>query len=300
MNKEHNFISAVVCVRDDSEETLAFFKALYGCLDDHFNQFELVAVNVDSAANPADKLREWAGARDKPLTLLNMSLRQSHEQCMNAGLDISIGDYVYEFDSTETPYPQELIWDAYREALSGVDIVSACPKGERWSSRLFYRVFNAHSNAPYPLRTDIFRLVSRRAVNRVHSISENMPYRKAAYAACGLKMSVLEFDGSRKTKPENRFSLAVDSLVLYTDFGYKFSVRLTFLMLFIALAELAYTVAVYLMGNPISGWTTTMFVLTLGLTGIFGLLAVIVKYLSLLLRLTFQKQGYLVESIEKL
>ncbi len=299
MNKEHNFISAVVYVQDDSEKTLSFFTALYNCLEEHFNQFELIAVNADSVANSAKRLREWAGTRSKPLTLLNMSLRQSHEQCMNAGLDISIGDYVYEFDSTQTPYPQQLIWDVYREALKGVDIVSACPKQERWTSRLFYRVFNAHSNASYPLRTDCFRLVSRRAINRVHAISENMPYRKAAYATCGLKMSVLEFNGKLQSISGNRFSLAVDSLVLYTDFGYKFSLRLTLLMFFTALAELIYTVAVYLMGDPISGWTTTMFVLTLSLTGLFGILSIILKYLSLLVRLVFEKQSYLVESIEK-
>jgi len=43
-----------------------------------------------------------------------------------------------------------------------------------------------------------------------------------------------------------------------------------------------------------------MFVLTLGLAGLFAVLTIVVKYLSLLLELTFKKQKYLVESIEKL
>lgn len=298
--KEQNFISAVVCVTDDGDATLAFFETLRRCLEERFEQYEFIAVNADSARNGAANLRRWAASLDKPLTLLNMSLRQSHEQCMNAGLDISIGDYVYEFDTVETPYPEDLIWEAYETAVSGSDIVAVCPRTERPMSRLFYRIFNAHSSAAYPLRTDCFRLTSRRAVNRVRAISETMPYRKAAYAACGLKTSVLEFDGGMSRVRQDRLSLAVDSLVLYTDFGYAFSVRLTLLMLLIALAELVYTVAVYLTGNPVSGWTTTMLVLTLGFTGLFGILAVVVKYLSLLLRLIFQKQGYLVESIEKL
>lgn len=42
---------------------------------------------------------------EKPLTILNMSLHQGVEQAMNAGLDAAIGDFVFEFDSLDTPYP---------------------------------------------------------------------------------------------------------------------------------------------------------------------------------------------------
>lgn len=94
--------------------------------------------------------------------------------------------------------------------------------------------------------------------------------------------------------------LAVDSLVLYTDFGYKFSIGLTSLMFLIAVLELAYTIVIWSAGNPISGWTTTMFVLTVGLAGLFAILALVMKYLTLILKLNFKKQNYMVENVEKL
>ena len=300
MNKEQNFISAVVYVDDDSDTTVRFFEQLNACLNEHFLQYELIAVNGDSANNANQKLRAWAETISKPLTVVNMSLRQPREQCMNAGIDIAIGDYVYEFDDADMTYSPEIVWEAYQTAMKGNDIVTVCPKAGRKTSSLFYSVFNRYSNAPYQLRTDAFRLVSRRAINRAHAISENLPYRKAAYAACGLKMDTLEFDGRLRSKEENRFDLATDSLVLYTDFGYRFSISLTLAMALIALAELIYTVAVWVIGKPISGWTTTMFVLSLGLTGLFAILAVVLKYLSLILRINFRKQSYQVEGIEKL
>ena len=43
-----------------------------------------------------------------------------------------------------------------------------------------------------------------------------------------------------------------------------------------------------------------MFVLTLGFAGVFAVLAIVVKYLSLLVDLIFQKQKYLIESVEKI
>ena len=68
----------------------------------------------------------------------------------------------------------------------------------------------------------------------------------------------------------------------------------------IALAELVYTLVVFITGHPVEGWTTTMFVITVGFSGLFAVLTIVVKYLSLLVDLVFKQQKYLVESIEKL
>ena len=297
-NKEKNFISAVVYLHNDGAQAVRFFKALNAVLDQHFEQYELVAVDDACADDTIPTLRDWAKALEKPLTILHLSLHQGRETAMNAGLDAAIGDYVYEFDSTELCYPEAMIFDAYRTALQGSDIVSVCPKATR--SGLFYRIFNANSHSNYQLRTDAFRLVTRRAINRVHASSAHLPYRKAAYAASGLRMVDLEFDGQLTVKQKGRFNLALDSLTLYTNFGFKASVTVTLCMMALALAELIYTLVIFATGHPVEGWTTTMFVITVGFAGLFAVLTIVVKYLSLLLNLTFRQQKYLVESIEKL
>lgn len=300
MNKEHNFISAVVYISKDERQTVDFFKTLDAVLDEHFLHYELIAVNEDSSANSTEKLSEWAKSIERPLTVVNMSLHQPHEQCMNAGIDISIGDYVYEFDSTEMPYSPGIIWEAYLTAMKGNDIVNVCPSKERKLSSLFYSVFNRYSHSSVKLRTDVFRLVSRRAINRVHSISENLPYRKAAYAASGLKMENLEFKGSLRGRKTQRSELAINSLVLYTDFGFKFSMKVTLAMGLITAALFVYAILQKMGGQPIDGWTSLACIISFGLSGLFFILAMIIKYLALQLQLTFRKQSYLIESLEKM
>lgn len=299
-NKEKNFISAVVYLHNDGVRAVKFFKLLTEQLDAHFEQYELIAVDDACTDDTIPLLRDWARDLTKPLTFLHMSLFQRLEPCMNAGLDAAIGDYVYEFDTTDVPYPADMIFAAYQTALTGSDIVSVCPNRTNGTSRLFYGVFNANSHSAYRLRTDAFRLVSRRAVNRVHASSEHLPYRKAAYAASGLKMTDLTFEGRIIDKGAGRFSLAADSLTLYTDAGFKFSAGITLIMMALALAELVYTLVIFATGHPVEGWTTMMFVLTLGFAGVFAVLAIIVKYLSLLVDLIFKKQKYLIESVEKI
>ena len=298
--KEKNFVSAVVYLHNDGARAAEFCRMLAGELDAHFDHYELVAVDDACTDNTAELLRAWGKQQSAPLTILHMSLFHGRENAMNAGLDAAIGDYVYEFDTTELCYPQTLIFEAYRTAMQGSDIVSVCPRSSRNGSGLFYKVFNAYSHSKYQLRTDAFRLVNRRAINRVHASSAHLPYRKAAYAASGLKMVDLEFDGKLTDKNLGRFNLALDSLALYTDAGFKVSIGITLCMMLVAVAELVYTLVVFATGHPVAGWTTTMFVITLGFAGLFAVLTIVVKYLSLLLSLVFKQQKYLVESVEKL
>ena len=300
--KEKNFISAVVCLREDAPDAVPFLSELDRQLNEHFEQYEIVAVNDGCTPAAVDRVREYARANlQKPLTLVHMSLRQGTELCMNAGLDMAIGDFVYEFDSTCMDWDAGLIWQAYQKALEGNDIVNVCPTKATGTSRMFYHVFNAFHRSPYKLRTEAFRLVSRRAINRVHAVSDDLPYRKAAYAASGLKMEQILYEGSAPSKQQGRMDLAVDSLALYTDAGYKLSAGVAGCMLLLTLVELIYTLYIFFgRGHAIEGWTTTMFVLTMGFFGVFAILAMVLKYLSLLVKLVFTKQKYLVENIEKI
>ena len=298
-NKEKNFVSAVFYLHNDAERVVPFVSELNAQLDAHFDQYELVAVDDNCTDGTVDKLREWAKGLAKPLTILHMSLRQGTEQCMNAGLDCAIGDYVLEFDSVEMQYEAGLIWQAYETAQRGNDIVSVRPSHSSRTSKWFYKIFNKYSRSAYEVSTDAFRLVSRRAINRVHAISPGLPYRKAAYAASGLAQATLTFDGvmARRT---GDMTLAADSLVLYTNAGFKLSFGVASGMMALALLELVYTLAVFFGHRFVEGWVTTMFVLTVGFAGVFGILAIVIKYLSLILEMVFRRQTYLVESVEKI
>ena len=300
-NKESNFVSAVVYLHNAGAAAADFFAALDGVLAEHFAHYELIAVNDGCTDDTVPALKKWAAASlAAPLTVGNMSLRRGVGRALNAGLDAAIGDFVFEFDRPEMNYDPGLIWQAYQKALTGFDVVTVCPSRQRLTSRAFYRVFNRFSNSPYKLSTDAFRLVSRRAINRVKAISDDLAYRKAAYAASGLACASLTFEGAAEKDDGPRLDKAVDSLALYTDAGYKMSLGISLGMMILPLLALVYTVAVFLLGQPIAGWTTTMLVLAAGLSGLFFILTIAVKYLNLLVRLTFKKQSYLIEGVEKL
>ncbi len=305
-DRDKNYVSAVVYLGDEKGCAASFLGILCEELSGRFEHYELVFVEDASRDGTEAEVRAFLDGMEAapPVTVIHMSLKQGLEPSMNAGLDMAVGDFVYEFDSMEMPWPAEMILRAYDECQAGSDIVPVAPEKNRGAgASLFYRIFNRYSRSRYPLRTDAFRLVSRRAINRVHAISESLPYRKAAYAASGLKMKTITYAGSAGGGAgQLRFGRAVDSLALYTGVAAKCSMAVAGLMLALMLAALVYIVVVNfgLAVSPAPGWTTTMLMLTGGFFAVFLLLGFVLKYLALLVELIFRKQTYLVESVEKL
>lgn len=97
-----------------------------------------------------------------------------------------------------------------------------------------------------------------------------------------------------------RLRLAVDSLILFTQIGYRFSIAMTLLMMFVSVFMTVYSAAVYLSSSPAAGWTTTILFLSAAFFGLFGILTLVIKYLQLLVDLSFKRKHYSFESVEKL
>lgn len=161
IQKEKTFISAVIYLHNDGKSAIDFLESIDFVLNGNFENYEFIVVDDSCTDDTVFRIKEWAKGKDAPLTILHMSLYYGVEDAMNAGIDAAIGDFIYEFDSTQMPYDRSLIIDAYRSSLDGNDIVCVCPDHINSSSSLFYRIFNANSGSAYKLHTDAFRLVTR-------------------------------------------------------------------------------------------------------------------------------------------
>ena len=308
-NREKNFVSAVLYVHDNEATVGGFLTDLYQLCQENFESFEVICVDDSSSDNSLNEIKK---ACDKiegsALSLVNMGFYHGLELSMNAGVDLAIGDFVFEFDHVTRDYDINFIMDIYNHSLNGYDIVGAAPKHHlASSSKMFYRLYNKNAATPNKLKTESFRILSRRAINRVHSISKTVPYRKAIYASCGLKIDSLEYENkiyknrlANKAESGFRKAIALDSLMLFTNVAFKLSTVMTFIMMGVTVGMAVYALVLFILGNTIEGWTTTVLFLSFGFFGIFVILAIIIKYLSLLLDLIFKKEKYFIMSIEKI
>lgn len=308
-NKEQNFVSAVIYVHNAEDRIERFLDMVVEVMERNFEHSEIICVNDSSEDGSLSIIRKVSKAAEKTsISVVNMSYYHGLELAMDAGMDLAIGDFVFEFDNTVADFNSSVIMEIYRHSLEGYDIVSASPnRKERLSSRLFYRIFAKFAAVSYRMNTESFRVLSRRVINRVSSMNKTAPYRKALYSNCGLKTDCIRYEvtgdwSKARDRKEQRYrmDLAADALILFTEVGYRFSMTMTVVMMLMSIFMTVYSLVTYFVIHPVEGWTTTILFLSVAFFGLFGILTIIVKYLQLLVDMVFKRKHYSFESIEKL
>lgn len=224
LNKEKNFVSCVLYLHNDGAHIRDFLNTVCGTMEEHFEKYEIVCVNDCCMDNTIEEIHRFLeeSSGNHVVSMINLSFYQGVEMAMNAGRDLAVGDFLFEFDRCLPDFEPSLIMDVYDRALGGYDVVAAAPgRDVALTSRLFYAVYNLGSRNTHKLRQERFRIISRRAVNRVNQMNAYIPYRKAMYMNCGLKADTLVYEnkkkaGSARNREERstRSSLALDTLII--------------------------------------------------------------------------------------
>ena len=298
MQNEKKFISVVVYLHNVEGYIDYFLDKVLPVYNSHFQEFEMVCVDDGCTDGTISKLREYIENNQikAMVNIIHMSFFQGLESAMNAGRDIAIGDFVFEFDDVFVDYEPELIMRVYEKLLEGNDIVAVRSRGKvRWTSRLFYLLYNSTSRTSGKIGPETFRIVSRRAINRIKSMGQYIPYRKAVYMNCGLKNATIAYESKDRMARIKNKTITRERTAME-----KLSAVLSGMFLFLTIGMGIYVISDFFNSNkPVEGWLSTMSFLALGFFGVFALLTIILKYLSVLLNLVFRQQRYLVADIEK-
>ena len=310
-NKEKNFVSCVLYLHNDGKNIREFLKTVCGTMEQNFEKYEIVCVNdccMDDTIEEIHRYLEESNTRHV-VSLINLSFYQGVEMAMNAGRDLAVGDFLFEFDRCLLDFEPSLIMDIYHKALEGYDVVAAAPKRDvAFTSRLFYAVYNLGSRNTHKLRQERFRIISRRAVNRVNQMNAYIPYRKAMYMNCGLRAETIVYDnkemaqGPRNREERNtRSSLALDTLIIFTDVLEKFSMLISSILFAVMVIMFGWIVySIFSTVRPVEGWMSLMTLISFGFFMMSVMLTLIFKYLSVILNMSFKRQRYVIEGVEKL
>lgn len=311
LNKEKNFASCVVYLHNEGSAVKNFLKEICTVMQDNFEKYEIVCVNDGCVDDTIGQIHNFLEEQENApvVSMIHLSYYQGVEAAMNAGRDLAVGDFLFEFDKCQLDFDPALIMEIYRHSLEGYDVVSAAPKhGVSLSSKLFYMVYNWGNRHENKLRQERFRVISRRAINRVNQMNVYIPYRKAMYMNCGLKTDTIVYDnkafarkGINKEERGSRNNLAVDTLVIFTDVMEKFSLLVSIVLLGAMAVMFGYLIySIFSAVRPVEGWLSTMFLMSFGFFMLSVMQTLIFKYLSVILNMSFKRQRYVIEGVEKL
>jgi dolichol-phosphate mannosyltransferase len=306
MSKESKFVSAVIYMHNEQKNIQVFLSTVHRFLQDHFTKYEVICVDDASSDDSVKRIRELVEReRLENVSLVSMSVYHGRELGMEAGVDLSIGDYVFEIewiDMQDTTKYADKLWEAYCRAVDGYDIVTfASESNKDLGSAIFYNLYNSYNRSYMELMPERFRIVTRRAINRASRMSKTILYRKALYANSGLKTCVI---GDKMLKPfsvnknvaQNKSKTGMSVLLAYTGLFPKIGLigELCMVLLFVA----------FLVASCLPGLKTELPRIGMVVFGVGSFLGgigfLIIKYCELLLELILKKENYVVSSVEKL
>ena len=223
----HNcFISVVRLIQSSGEleQLPEYLTKVHQVLEENFSDFEIILVNNAITKPIEDFIQPLDSNIKRSIFLLNLSVRTNKNNAIIAGLDRSNGDYTVLFEEHFAHKPG-LILDLYEKTREHFDIVylKAKQRQIRTKYRLFYSIFYTILRKYSTLRVDEkahdTRIISRRALNSVLRLRENLRYMKAIYSLVGYKTSSIEVEEKLAERTGDSFSEQFKtSLVAITSF----------------------------------------------------------------------------------
>lgn len=303
--KETVFVSVVLYVCNDVMIVANSLKKLNYIMSKTFKNYEIIIVNDSSNDGSLDKIRNTIEKINGNTTIINLSRKHGVENAMLAGLNKSMGDFVYEIDSCQIDFPINIIPDLYKTAVKGFDIVAGSSKVTPITSKLFYKLINKVAYINLSLSSENIRIVSRRALNGMLNLKEKVRYRKALYAFTGFSKTKVDYEiisnintKKRKVNREN-ISTALDIIVSFSNIGLKAAHYMSLIFFIFSLFMAGYAFYNYIFNkNIVEGWTTLMILISTGFAGIFFIIGIIGEYISRMLIEIQNRPFYSTKSVE--
>ncbi len=272
-------ISIVVPVYNEMEVLSEFHARISGVLDQLSLGAEVIYVNDGSDDDSLSLLNEIY-EQDARVAILDLSRNFGKEIAMTAGLHKAQGDAVIVIDA-DLQDPPELIPQLIDEWQKGYDVIyakRARREGEsafkKLTAHLFYRLMRSIGQIKIPEDTGDYRLLSRRAVDALNTLSEQHRFMKGLFTWIGYRQKAVIYERDPRHAGESKWNywhlwnFAIEGITSYSSAPLKLA---SYLGLLTALGAFSYGIFIIirtmLYGDPVQGYPS-MIVIILFLGGV--------------------------------
>ncbi|MCQ2527854.1 MAG: glycosyltransferase family 2 protein [Saccharofermentans sp.] len=246
-------ISLIVPCYNEEESLPILYKAICDVRDNQSkNEFEFIFVNDGSKDKTADVIRDLA-RKDSCVKYVIFSRNFGKEAAMYAGLEKAKGDYVAILDA-DMQDPPSLIPEMIEKLDNDeADIVAARrvtregePKIRSFFARTFYKLINKMCEVEIADGARDFRLMKRKVVDAILSVSERQRFSKGIFAWVGFRTLWLEHQNVERVAGETKWSFwklfkyAIDGIVSFTTAPLRLATLCGFASAFTAFVYMVY------------------------------------------------------------
>jgi len=271
------------------------------------SDYEVVLVNDGSPDNSLE-LAQALVDRDERVRLVDLSRNFGHHKAMMTGLRHARGELVFLIDSDLEEEPELLGPFAETLQTTGADVIYGVQRGrrggfvERWSGRLFFKIFNVLSDYAIPENLVTVRLMTRRYVSALVAHPERETMIAGLWAETGFRQVPFQITKHHTSSTTYSFAhkvaVLVNSITSFSSRPLEMIFYLGLTIFSVSLAAAAYLVVRRVFfGILLPGWPSL--IVSVWLLGglILACVGIIGIYLSKIFIETKQRPYTIVRSV---
>jgi len=211
------FVSVVVPCLNEEDNVRPLYERLRATLDGAGVDWELI-FSLDPCTDGTEQVIADVRGSDPRVKMLRLSRRFGQPAATIAGLAAAGGNAVVVIDC-DLQDPPELIADLIAKWREGYDVVYAqrrTREGETMVKRMVaaggYKMIKRVAEVEIPPNTGDFRLMSRRVVQEVLSLSETHGFLRGLVAVVGFKQVAVQYDRDARAAGDAHYNRFLGSM----------------------------------------------------------------------------------------
>ena len=314
LSMKHVKISIVVSVFNEEEMIGIFWDELNKEIISNkqlSGSCELIFVNDGSTDNSASLLDELA-TTEKNVKVIHFSRNFGHESTMYAGISHAAGDAVVCMDS-DLQHPPSCLAAMMEAYCNGAEVVTMRKTNRRnesmmmkIASGLFYRLLNQLSDNKFEPDASDFFLISRRVAGIIaNQYNERTRFLRGLIQSVGFKKESIGYvtpkrpAGTSKYSFTRLFFLSLSALASFSHIPLRLGLGIGVVFGLLSFITGIYSVIMYFSGDPVSGYTTIVVLLSFGFSLLFIVTGITGEYIGYLFNEVKNRPLYIIDRISE-
>ena len=272
--------------------------------------YELIFVNDNSTDNSESILLELQ--KKYPIRIINMSRNFGVDPCVLAGFRNAKGDAIV-YLHTDLQDPPEIIPDLIKKHEEGFDVVHTIRTKRKGESkfrmlvtRIAYLLINILSDINLPIEAGDYKLISRKALDKILNQREFRPYVRGLSVWVGFKQTFYKYERQARGSGKSKMSLlskgpVTDFITGITSYSLKplyIGIFFGFLSIIISVLLIIYALYLKFSNLAIPGSTSIIIAVSFFSGILLFTLGVIGVYLARIFEQTKGRDQYVIKEIK--
>lgn len=215
--------------------------------------YEIIYIDDGSTDTTIDKIKKLI-KEDNNVHMISFSRNFGKEAAIYAGLQHSKGDYITIMDA-DLQDPPYLLPELYKGIEEGYESVTTIRIGRTGDSilrsfltKIFYRLLNKISTVNIVDGTRDYRMMTRKFLDAVLSLSEKNRFTKGIFSWVGFRTKQIEYEYINRLSGKNKWSIfnlikyAINGIISFSDFTLKLAIITNIIVSILSLVVLIYSI----------------------------------------------------------